>query len=65
MMMKPIGNSILTLCLLLLWMVDVFAQGGPAPPPALNEVPLDGLSTMLLAAGAAYGGRKILRKKKE
>jgi hypothetical protein len=64
MMMKPIGISILTLCLLLLWMVDVFAQGGPAPPPALNEVPLDGLSTMLLAAGAAYGGRKILRKKK-
>jgi hypothetical protein len=64
MMMKPIGISILTLCLLLLWMVDVFAQGGPAPPPALNEVPLDGLSTMLLAAGAAYGGRKILRKEK-
>ena len=43
--------------------VPAFAQG-PAPPPAQNEVPLDGLSTLLLAAGAAYGGRKLLKRDK-
>ncbi len=43
--------------------VSAFAQG-PAPPPAQNEVPLDGLSTILLAAGAAYGGRRLLKRNK-
>jgi len=37
---------------------------GPAPPPAPNEVPLDGFSALLLAAGAGYGARKALQKKK-
>lgn len=40
--------------------VPAFAQ--PAPPPPLNEVPLDGLSTLLLAAGAAYGGRRLMKR---
>lgn len=37
---------------------------GPAPPPAPNEVPLDGFSALLLAAGAGYGARKALQKRK-
>lgn len=37
---------------------------GPAPPPAPNEVPLDGFSALLLAAGAGYGAKKVLRRPK-
>lgn len=48
---------------LLLSAVSVMAQG-PAPPPPLNQVPLDGLSMLLLAGGAAYGGKKLMRRKR-
>jgi len=44
--------------------VPVFAQG-PPPPPPLNEVPLDGFSALLLAAGAGYGAKRALGKKKK
>jgi hypothetical protein len=37
---------------------------GPAPPPPLNEVPLDGFSTILLALGAGYGGYQLRKKRK-
>jgi hypothetical protein len=37
---------------------------GPAPPPPLNEVPLDGFSIFLLAVGASYGGYKLRKKRK-
>jgi hypothetical protein len=49
----------------ILCLVSVYAmaQGGPAPPPALNEVPLDGFSALLLAAGAGYGAKKALNRK--
>jgi hypothetical protein len=49
----------------ILCLVSVYAmaQGGPAPPPALNEVPLDGFSALLLAVGAGYGAKKALDKK--
>jgi len=42
---------------------SVFAQD-PTPPPAPNEVPLDGFSTLLLAAGAGYGAYKVKGRKK-
>ena len=41
-----------------------FAQG-PPPPPPLNEVPLDGFSALLLAAGAGYGAKRALDKKRK
>lgn len=44
--------------------VPAVAQG-PAPPPPLNQVPLDGLSALLLAAGAGYGAQRILRSRSE
>jgi hypothetical protein len=44
--------------------ISVMAQG-PAPPPAPSEVPLDGFSALLLAAGAGYGARQVLKRKKD
>lgn len=35
---------------------------GSTPAPG-NEVPVDGGLSLLLAAGAAYGGRRLYRKK--
>ncbi len=43
---------------LLLTVLPAFAQG---PPPA---TPIDGGLTLLLAAGGAYGAKKIYQKKK-
>ena len=31
--------------------------------PAMGDVPVDGGLSLLLAAGAAYGGRRLYRKK--
>lgn len=52
-----------TLFLLFIAVIPALAQG-PPPPPPLNEVPLDGFSTALLAAGVGYGIRRTLRKGK-
>lgn len=62
-MMNRYQYFILLAVVLMAVALPAVAQG-PAPPPAPNEVPLDGLSTLLIAAGAAYGGRKLMRKKK-
>jgi hypothetical protein len=37
----------------------------PSPPPAPNEVPLDGFSALLMAAGAGYGAYRMKGRKKE
>jgi len=44
------------------FVANTWAQG-PAPPPAPNEVPLDGFSALLLAAGAGYGAYKTKGRK--
>ncbi len=55
---------ILLIAVPLLSLVSVLAVAqGPAPPPAPNEVPLDGFSALLLAAGAGYGAKKALDRK--
>jgi hypothetical protein len=48
---------------LVLTQADMLKAQGPAPPPAQNEVPIDGFSALLLAAGAGYGASKLRRKK--
>ena len=35
------------------------AGGPPPPPPKGGDVPIDGGIVLLLAAGIAYGGKKI------
>jgi len=62
-MMNSKQRLVLVTLALVAAVTPAFAQG-PAPPPAPSEVPLDGLSTLLIAAGAAYGGKKLMRKKK-
>lgn len=52
------------ICILGLAAATVAVAQGPAPPPPLNEVPLDGFSVLLMAAGVGYGARKMLRRKK-
>lgn len=61
MMSGLLRYPVLTVLLCAVAVLSAYAQG-PAPPPVPNEVPLDGLSTALLAAGAAYGGRMLLRR---
>ena len=45
----------------------LFAQPPPPPPPPPPPVgaPIDGLSGILLMAGAAFFGKKFLKKDKE
>lgn len=52
------------LTLLLITGTFVAVAQGPAPPPAQNEVPLDGFSALLLAAGAGYGIKKLRRQQR-
>ena len=40
-----------------------FAWG--APPPDCNDVPLDGGLSLLVAAGAGYGIKKVAEKRKK
>jgi len=61
--MKQLLISFFTLCLLLAGPATQ-AQGpgvGGPRPGVTTEVPLDGGASLLLAAGAAYGLRKLRR----
>lgn len=48
----------------LVLMVSATAQPGPPPPDAGQPVPVTGIE-YLLAAGAFWGGRQFLKKKKQ
>ena len=61
-MMSKISKNLLMAAVVMICAFDSAMAQGPAPPPALNEVPLDGFSALLLAAGAGYGARKVLRR---
>ena len=53
------------LCILLIASMPVLAQEeelGTENGPAMGDVPVDGGLSLLLAAGAAYGGRRLYRK---
>ncbi len=56
-----IGLSVIVLFTFLC--VELQAQG-PAPPPAQNEVPLDGFSLLLIAAGVGYGANRFRENRK-
>jgi hypothetical protein len=59
-----------SVCLLAGSLTPVLAQpssGGPAPgtpPVAPTDVPLDGGASLLLAAGAAYGLKRLRKNKR-
>ena len=53
------------LCILLIVSMPVIAQEeelGTENGPAMGDVPIDGGLSLLLAAGAAYGGSRLYRK---
>ena len=53
------------LCILLIVSMPVLAQEeelGTENGPAMGDVPVDGGLSLLLAAGAAFGGRRLYRQ---
>jgi len=62
-MRKAIAPVFFILALIVLFSAgSAFAQGPPPPPPQ-NEIPLDGFSIMLIAAGAGYGAKRAMDRK--
>jgi hypothetical protein len=57
----------LVLAMLLCYSTPNMAQGDPPPDDPGNDpaLPVDGGLSLLLAAGAAYGGRKLYRTRRE
>lgn len=43
----------------------VLAQGPPPPPPPPSQIPIDGGVSLLVAAGVAYGAKKVYDNKKK
>ncbi len=65
--MRLSTSTLLRLCGLVFALMGAFeamAQIGPPPPPG-GGVPIDGGASILLAAGAAYGARKLYRASKD
>jgi hypothetical protein len=53
------------LCILLIASLPVLAQDeelGTESGPSMGDVPVDGGLSLLLAAGAAFGGRRLYRQ---
>jgi hypothetical protein len=59
------NKFIYILCILLIVSMPVLAQEeelGTENGPAMGDVPVDGGLSLLLAAGAAFGGRRLYRQ---
>ena len=61
--MKEILKLLALTVVLSLGLSDLRAQPGPPPTPPDNPVPITGIE-YLIAAGAAFGAKKIYDKKK-
>ena len=60
------NKFIYILCILLIVSMPVLAQEeelGTENGPAMGDVPVDGGLSLLLAAGAAFGGRALYRQR--
>lgn len=57
------GRRLLAPLILLAWSAQAQApgEGGPGPNAQPTAVPIDGGASLLLAAGAAYGLRRLKR----
>lgn len=62
--MKILFSKLLVFLILSIGFTAVHAQPGPPPPPVDNPVPITGIE-YLIAAGAAFGAKKIYDKKKK
>lgn len=61
--MKAITKILFVCALVLASSLAVYAQGPPPPPPSPAAVPIDGGLSLLLAAGAGLGARKMWKQK--
>jgi hypothetical protein len=64
---KKMKNLLKLLTLSILFLVGIsslYAQPGPPDPPDDNPVPITGIE-YLIAAGAAFGAKKLYDKKKK
>lgn len=61
--MKSISEILLVCALVAASATVVLAQGPPPPPPNPAAVPIDGGLSILLAAGAGLGARKMWNQK--
>ena len=72
-MKKEVPYIILVLSICsFLFIADIFAQGPPPPPPppcpvppCPTNIPIDGGISLLIAAGVAYGSKKIHDSRKK
>ncbi|MFT4739404.1 MAG: hypothetical protein ACI9XJ_000083 [Marivirga sp.] len=62
-MNKSLNRVLIFSLLVALCFGSAFAQPGPPDPPVDNPVPITGIE-YLIAAGAAFGAKKIYEKKK-
>lgn len=62
--MNAISKVLFGCALVLATTAAVNAQGPPPPPPNPAAVPIDGGMSLLLAAGAGLGVRKMWQHKK-
>jgi hypothetical protein len=60
--MMKVVQALIAVALLVMVPATFTRAQGPPPPPPLNEVPLDGFSALLLAAGAGYGARRLKKR---
>lgn len=63
-MMSKISKNLLMAAVVMICAFDSAMAQGPAPPPALNEAPLDGFSALLLATGAGFGAKQLRNRKR-
>jgi hypothetical protein len=61
--MKAITKILFVCALVVAASSSTWAQGPPPPPPNPAAVPIDGGLSLLLAAGAGLGARKMWKQK--
>ncbi|MGN6567149.1 MAG: PID-CTERM protein-sorting domain-containing protein [Flavipsychrobacter sp.] len=65
MKLKALVTTLLIVCVLLCLPSLLHAQGMPGDPGGDPDVPIDGGLSLLLAAGAGYGAKKVNDRRKK
>ncbi len=64
-LMKKFTRKIIIVLLFLTTPLFVHLASAQPPPPDAEPIPLDGGLSLLVAAGLAYGARKVYKAQKE
>lgn len=65
MKLKALVTTLLIVCVMLCLPSLLHAQGMPGDPGGDPDVPIDGGLSLLLAAGAGYGAKKVNDRRKK